>query len=74
LRVPHDLSIIGFDRIAMSQLMSPPLTTVEQPTYEMARLAADLLLMRTRGERTGPGERRILQPTLHVGASTGVPR
>jgi LacI family transcriptional regulator len=73
-RVPQDVSIIGFDRIAMSQLMSPPLTTVEQPLYEMARLAADLLLERARGERTGPGERRILQPTLHVGASTGVPR
>jgi LacI family transcriptional regulator len=73
-RVPQDLSIIGFDRIAMSQLMSPPLTTVEQPLYEMARIAADLLLKRARGERTGPGERRILQPTLHVGASTGRPR
>jgi LacI family transcriptional regulator len=74
MRVPRDLSIIGFDRIAMSQLMSPRLTTIEQPTYEMGRLAADLLLERARGERTGPGQRRILQPTLHVGASTGVPR
>ncbi len=74
LRVPQDVSIIGFDRIAMSQLMSPPLTTVEQPTYDMARLAADLLLKRARGERAGPGRRRILQPTLHIGASTDSPR
>lgn len=74
LRVPHDVSIVGFDRIAMSQLMSPPLTTVEQPTYEMARIAAGLLLKRARGERTGPWTHRILQPTLHIGASTGPPR
>jgi LacI family transcriptional regulator len=74
LHVPRDVSIVGFDRIAMSQLMSPPLTTVEQPMYEMARIAADLLLERARGERTGPGRLRTLQPTFHVGATTGPPR
>ena len=74
LDVPRDVSIVGFDRIAMSQLMSPPLTTVEQPIYEMARLAADLLLERAKGARTGPGQLRTLQPTLHIGKTTGPPR
>jgi LacI family transcriptional regulator len=74
LHVPHDLSIVGFDRIAMSQLMSPPLTTVEQPIYEMARLAADLLVDRATGETTERRTRRTLQPTLHVAASTGPPK
>lgn len=74
LRVPHDVSIVGFDRIAMSQLMSPPLTTVEQPIYEMARLAADLLVERATGVTTDQGVRRILRPSLHVGATTGPPR
>lgn len=74
LDVPRDVSIVGFDRIAMSQLMSPPLTTVEQPIYEMARLAADLLLERAKGARTGPGRLRTLQPTLHIGKTTGPPR
>jgi len=73
LDIPRDLSIVGFDRIAMSQLMSPPLTTVAQPIYEMARLAADLLLERAKGERTGPGTLRTLEPSLHLGATTGPP-
>jgi DNA-binding LacI/PurR family transcriptional regulator len=54
--------------------MSPPLTTVEQPIYEMARLAADLLVDRATGETTERRTRRTLQPTLHVAASTGPPK
>lgn len=70
LSIPGDVSIVGFDRIAMSQLVRPTLTTVAQPIYEMARLAADLLLQRARGERTGLGEVQVLEPELHIGHTT----
>jgi LacI family transcriptional regulator len=37
LRIPEDLSVIGFDDIQMAELMDPPLTTVWQPKYEWGR-------------------------------------
>ncbi|MFM0039186.1 substrate-binding domain-containing protein [Paraburkholderia strydomiana] len=40
LRVPEDVSLVGFDDLPTSSYMTPPLTTVRQPTYEIGRLAA----------------------------------
>ncbi|TDN57961.1 substrate-binding domain-containing protein [Paraburkholderia sp. BL10I2N1] len=40
LRVPDDISLVGFDDLPTSSYMTPPLTTVRQPTYEIGRLAA----------------------------------
>lgn len=71
LQVPDDISIVGFDRIAISQLVSPPLTTIEQPIYQMARLAANLLVERARGTAEEGVIWRTFQPSLHVGSSTG---
>ncbi|WP_432943384.1 LacI family DNA-binding transcriptional regulator [Kribbella sp. CA-253562] len=44
LRVPHDLSIAGFDDIDLSRATSPMLTTVRQPLQEMGRMAVSLLI------------------------------
>jgi DNA-binding LacI/PurR family transcriptional regulator len=44
LRIPDDLSIIGFDNVEISQITSPPLTTVDQPKYEIGRAAIEMLL------------------------------
>jgi LacI family transcriptional regulator, galactose operon repressor len=44
LRVPEDLSVVGFDNVPESALGEPPLTTVEQPIQEMGREAVRLLL------------------------------
>ena len=43
LRVPQDLSIIGFDDLPVARWVSPPLTTVRQPLAEMGRAAAQML-------------------------------
>ena len=43
LKIPDDISVIGFDDIPMSSLVYPPLTTVRQNTYECGRLAAKML-------------------------------
>jgi LacI family transcriptional regulator len=50
LRVPDDLSVVGFDNIPDSGLSTPPLTTVEQPIHDMGRLAVDLLIRLIRAE------------------------
>ncbi len=42
--VPEDVSVIGFDNIEFSNMVNPPLTTVNQPTYETGRIAARMLM------------------------------
>lgn len=44
LRIPEDISIIGFDNIPLSEYMSPPLTTVDQDFYVMGEKAGEQLL------------------------------
>jgi LacI family transcriptional regulator len=51
LRVPDDVSLIGFDDLPVSRYLNPPLSTVEHPAYEIGRLAATALLQLLRGEK-----------------------
>jgi DNA-binding LacI/PurR family transcriptional regulator len=44
VRVPEDISIIGFDNIPFSDCTHPPLTTIAQPTYQMGQKAVETLL------------------------------
>lgn len=41
LRIPEDLSVIGYDDILLSRFLTPPLTTMHAPNFEMAKRAAD---------------------------------
>ena len=43
IRVPEDISVMGLDNIALGTMIVPPLTTVDQCTYEMGALAAELI-------------------------------
>ncbi|NEW09514.1 LacI family transcriptional regulator [Paenibacillus sp. SYP-B3998] len=54
IRVPEQLSVIGYDNLKLAQMTVPPLTTVEQPLFEMGRIAAEqLLTMIETGKDTG---------------------
>jgi LacI family transcriptional regulator len=70
LRLPEDLSVVGFDDVPMAQWVSPPLTTLRQPLAEMATLATRTLLA---GDATGLQNRVELAITLVVRASTQAP-
>jgi len=50
LSVPEDVALVGFDDLAVSSLVSPGLTTVQYPIYQMGYLAVDLLLKARSGE------------------------
>ena len=63
LRLPEDLSVVGFGDDALAGYVWPPLTTIRQPVREMGRLAADLLL-------TGADDRREVAFELVERAST----
>lgn len=51
LRIPDDFSLLGFDNPEWAQIVEPPLTTIEQPTYEMGVAAAELILRQITKER-----------------------
>lgn len=72
IRVPHDVSIIGFDNIFFAEFNSPSLTTIRQPLYEMGELAAQTLLNRLADPSDGRDECRTLsvEPELIVREST----
>lgn len=57
--IPRDLSIVGFDDIAMSQRLWPPLTTVRQPTKKAAAVATAMLLDSLRSGDHSPINREI---------------
>jgi LacI family transcriptional regulator len=69
VRVPHALSVVGFDDIAGARYASPPLTTVAPPKREMARLAIELLAQRIKGA-PDPLRHVALESSLVVRAST----
>jgi DNA-binding LacI/PurR family transcriptional regulator len=50
IRVPEGVSIVGFDDLEVSALVTPPLTTMAQPRFEMGRRATEQLLAMIRGE------------------------
>ncbi|WP_443748481.1 LacI family DNA-binding transcriptional regulator [Asticcacaulis solisilvae] len=61
IRIPDDISIIGFDDTPGCTLIWPHLTTIRQPILDMAYAAADILLSRTTGEDDGPAMNDIVR-------------
>ncbi|MGM0561631.1 MAG: LacI family DNA-binding transcriptional regulator [Pseudomonadota bacterium] len=69
LAVPQNVSVIGFDGIAIGTHLHPTLATVIQPSREMGEVAAQYLLHRLAGEKATPPCR--LPFTLRLGESAG---
>jgi len=69
IRVPEELSVVGYDDISYAALPRIELTTVAQPSFEMGRIAAEWLLSVLEG---GPQRRlyRLLTPKLVVRRTT----
>ncbi|MFF4016117.1 LacI family DNA-binding transcriptional regulator [Streptomyces sp. NPDC001843] len=72
LRIPADLSVVGFDDLPVVAWVEPPLTTVHQPLTEMAVAATELALTLGRGEKA-PQVGLEIATTLTVRESTAPP-
>jgi DNA-binding LacI/PurR family transcriptional regulator len=73
LRVPDDVSVVGLLGDSMSELATPPLTTISFPAAEMGREAARILLGHLAGTLTTP-QQTLIRPELTVRGSTGPAR
>ncbi len=71
LRVPEDVSVVGFDDFPESMLVKPYFTAAVQPAYEMGRLAAELLLQRISGELSGECQTIVLPTEIVERESSG---
>jgi len=69
LRVPRDVSVMGFDDIPSAAFTTPTLTTVRQPLARMGHIAAETLLERISGRKDYPSEIAV-EPDLVVREST----
>ena len=68
LKVPHDLSVCGFDDTPLARQLWPALTTIQQPSREMGKIAATQLLNLLRGR--GPGQLVQVPFSLQIRDST----
>ncbi len=73
LRIPQDVSVVGFDDILSAAFQNPSLTTVRQPLHEMGRRAAAELLLKLGATEGGSAATVTIEPTLVYRDSTGPP-
>jgi LacI family transcriptional regulator len=74
IRVPEDVSVVGFDDIQNAAYHNPRLTTVRQPLREMGRIAARLVLERIHNPKMTESSFVVVDPELIVRDSTGPAR
>lgn len=71
LRVPDDVSLVGFDDLASAVYSTPPLSTVHHPVYELGQLAAQAMLQMLAGQTPTVA---LPSPRFIVRESTQAPR
>ncbi len=71
IKVPDDIALIGFSNLDLTDLLSPSLSVVRQPAFEIGEIATELLIAQIESKRPiQEFERRILPPELIIREST----
>ena len=70
LRIPDDVSLVGFDNAPLSRYLYPKLSTVNYPITDMGRMAAQWVLENVYGH-TGMKVQHVFEPKLVIRASAG---
>jgi DNA-binding LacI/PurR family transcriptional regulator len=66
VRIPEDVSVIGYDDINFAGLVRVPLTTIHQPKFKMGELAARQLIDQIERGREGVVRQFLVEPSLVV--------
>lgn len=66
IKIPGDMALMGFSNDPISELIDPPLSTVNQPAYEMGRAAAGMLLERIGSEKKHVPSVKLLKTELVI--------
>lgn len=67
ISIPQKLAVIGFSNLDLTELLSPSLSVVRQPAFEMGRISAELLIKMIEAKRaTTDFEIRVLQPDVFI--------
>lgn len=69
VKIPDEMSVIGFDDSDWAEFFAPPLTVVRQPTYSMGTLAGEILFQRILGEGPRDWQEVVLRPELIIRSS-----
>jgi LacI family transcriptional regulator len=72
LRCPDDVSVIGYDDYEWEEAFRPRVTAVAQPSYLLGQRAAELLIGRILGTKSGPFEQIVIPSRLVVRESCGI--
>jgi DNA-binding LacI/PurR family transcriptional regulator len=73
LRVPDDVSVVGFDDLPLAEYLHVPLTTVQMPKQRMGAIAAEMLIGHVEANEVVPSRKVLLEAALVVRASTCPP-
>jgi LacI family transcriptional regulator len=73
VRIPDDVTVIGYDDSPMANILCPPLTTMHQPIFEIGRRAAERVIAKIDGEPS-PKEAIAIVPHLIVRGSSAPPK
>ena len=71
IKLPEDLSIVGFDDMEIASFLTPSLTTISQPAYEMGKTGAEVLLHHL-GKKSYKPVHKILKTNLVIRESTTI--
>ena len=71
LKIPDDIGIVGFSNNKITSLVEPPITTVDQPSFEMGKKATEILIGLIEGEKKNTRAKTItLDAKLIIRGST----
>lgn len=72
LRIPHDIAIVGFSESRMAEVVDPPLSSVSQPTFEIGKTVAELLLKQIAAEGFASPQTVVLDGKLNIRESSAL--
>jgi len=70
VKIPDDIALVGYDDVEFAGTLSPALTSIRQPKYQLGRTATELLLDETSGTEEHQHKQIVYQPELIVRASS----